>query len=83
MLHKRVVDDKKRRCWDSRSCRLLPFSKSSRKNGADAVYFGLAQLNMRARARKSFHYAEAFEEDQDDLQKAAEGCPVQIIKVIK
>ena len=25
------------------------------KNGADAVYFGLAQLNMRARARKSFH----------------------------
>ncbi|QQL46119.1 peptidase U32 family protein [Sulfuriroseicoccus oceanibius] len=24
-------------------------------NGADAVYFGLAQLNMRARARRSFH----------------------------
>ena len=25
------------------------------QNGADAVYFGLAQLNMRARARRSFH----------------------------
>ena len=25
------------------------------ENGADAVYFGLGQLNMRARARKSFH----------------------------
>ncbi|MBK1789769.1 peptidase U32 family protein [Persicirhabdus sediminis] len=25
------------------------------ENGADSVYFGLAQLNMRARARRSFH----------------------------
>ena len=44
---------------------------------------GLATLLSIKYKRKSFHYAEAFEEDQDDLQKAAEGCPVQIIKVIK
>lgn len=27
-------------------------------NGADAVYFGLAQLNMRARSRRSFHLGD-------------------------
>ena len=32
-----------------------PSLMAAGKNGADAVYFGLAQLNMRARARKSFH----------------------------
>ncbi|WP_269522873.1 peptidase U32 family protein [Coraliomargarita parva] len=34
--------------------------------GADAVYFGLAQLNMRARARRSFHL--------DDLPEIMERC---------
>ena len=29
--------------------------QSAVDNGADAIYFGLAQLNMRARARRSFH----------------------------
>lgn len=32
--------------------------------GADAVYFGLAQLNMRARSRRSFHV-----EDLEDIMK--------------
>jgi putative protease len=34
--------------------------------GADAVYFGLAQLNMRARSRRSFHV--------DDLSTIMERC---------
>ncbi len=34
--------------------------------GADAVYFGLAQLNMRARSRRSFHV--------DDLEEIMERC---------
>jgi putative protease len=34
--------------------------------GADAVYFGLAQLNMRARSRRSFHI--------DDLASIMERC---------
>ena len=34
--------------------------------GADAVYFGLAQLNMRARSRRSFHL--------DDLAKIMDRC---------
>ena len=34
--------------------------------GADAVYFGLAQLNMRARSRRSFHV--------DDLATIMERC---------
>ena len=29
--------------------------------GADAVYFGLAQLNMRARSRRSFHVQDLAE----------------------
>ena len=32
-----------------------PSLRAAGANGADAVYFGVAQLNMRARARKSFH----------------------------
>jgi len=35
-------------------------------NGADAVYFGLAQLNMRARARRSF--------DKEDLPEICRIC---------
>lgn len=35
-------------------------------NGADAIYFGLAQLNMRARARRSFHL--------EDLPKIIKIC---------
>ena len=35
-------------------------------SGADAVYFGLAQLNMRARARRSFHL--------EDLPEIMERC---------
>ena len=34
--------------------------------GADAVYFGLAQLNMRARSRRSFHV--------DDLAEIMQRC---------
>lgn len=34
--------------------------------GADAVYFGLAQLNMRARSRRSFHV--------DDLEEIMKRC---------
>ena len=32
-----------------------PSLRAAIANGADAVYFGLAQLNMRAKARRSFH----------------------------
>ncbi len=32
-----------------------PSLRAAVSNGADAVYFGLAQLNMRAKARRSFH----------------------------
>ncbi|MDP6849819.1 MAG: peptidase U32 family protein [Planctomycetota bacterium] len=32
----------------------FPSLRAAIKNGADAVYFGLAQLNMRARSRRSF-----------------------------
>ncbi|NQZ58215.1 MAG: U32 family peptidase [Lentisphaeraceae bacterium] len=35
-----------------------PSLRAAGANGADAVYFGVAQLNMRARARKSFHLKE-------------------------
>ena len=35
-------------------------------NGADAVYFGLSQLNMRARSRRSF--------DQNDILKISDIC---------
>ena len=33
----------------------FPSLQAAIDNGADAVYFGLAQLNMRARARRSFN----------------------------
>ncbi|MCF6314169.1 MAG: U32 family peptidase [Verrucomicrobiales bacterium] len=32
-----------------------PSLRAAIANGADAIYFGLAQLNMRAKARRSFH----------------------------
>jgi U32 family peptidase len=41
-------------------------------NGADAVYFGLAQLNMRARSRRSFHLG--------DLPDIMERCRVGGVK---
>jgi U32 family peptidase len=43
-----------------------PSLQAAIANGADAVYFGLAQLNMRARARRSF--------DQDDLAEICRIC---------
>ena len=42
---------------------------------------GLATLLDIKRRHKQFHYAEGFEEDRDILEKAVEGCPVQIIAV--
>ncbi|NQZ58216.1 MAG: ferredoxin [Lentisphaeraceae bacterium] len=42
---------------------------------------GLATLLDIKHRRKQFHYADGFEEDSDILQKAVEGCPVQIIAV--
>lgn len=40
--------------------------------GADAVYFGLAQLNMRARSRRSFHL-----DDLDGIMKRCHGAGVR------
>ena len=42
---------------------------------------GLATLLDIKRRHKSFHYAQGFAEDSELLQKAQEGCPVQIIEV--
>lgn len=39
----------------------FPSLQAAIDNGADAVYFGLAQLNMRARARRSFHVPDLTE----------------------
>jgi putative protease len=44
----------------------LPSLQAAIDHGADAVYFGLAQLNMRARARRSFGH--------DDLPEIMERC---------
>jgi len=44
----------------------FPSLRAAIANGADAVYFGLAQLNMRARARRSF--------DKTDLGEICEIC---------
>ena len=44
---------------------------------------GLATLLDINRRWKSMHYADAFEEDEEVLLKAEEGCPVQIIKIKK
>ncbi len=44
----------------------FPSLQAAIKNGADAVYFGLAQLNMRARARRSF--------DENDLAEICREC---------
>ena len=44
----------------------LPSLQTAIDHGADAVYFGLAQLNMRARARRSF--------GSDDLPEIMERC---------
>jgi putative protease len=43
-----------------------PSLRAAIANGADAVYFGLAQLNMRARARRSF--------EREDLAKILHIC---------
>jgi U32 family peptidase len=43
-----------------------PSLRAAIANGADAVYFGLAQLNMRARARRSF--------EREDLQEICRIC---------
>lgn len=39
----------------------FPSLQAAIDNGADAVYFGLAQLNMRARARRSFNVPDLHE----------------------
>ncbi|MFK5922435.1 MAG: peptidase U32 family protein [Verrucomicrobiota bacterium] len=38
-----------------------PSLRAAISNGADSVYFGLAQLNMRAKARRSFHLKDLAE----------------------
>lgn len=43
-----------------------PSLQAAIDSGADAVYFGLAQLNMRARSRRSFHL--------DDLPEIMQRC---------
>ena len=43
-----------------------PSLQAAIDSGADAVYFGLAQLNMRARSRRSFHL--------EDLPKIMQRC---------
>ncbi len=40
--------------------------------GADAIYFGLSQLNMRARARRSFQ--------QEDLEEIMRRCRAAQVK---
>jgi ferredoxin len=42
---------------------------------------GEAQLIQVTRRDKQFEYADGFEEDRDILSKAAEGCPVGIIRI--
>jgi len=44
----------------------FPSLRAAIKNGADAIYFGLAQLNMRARARRSF--------EKGDLEEICRVC---------
>jgi len=50
----------------------FPSMMAAIKNGADAIYFGLAQLNMRARARRSF--------DENDLAEIASVCRAAGVK---
>lgn len=42
---------------------------------------GEAQLRRVIRSSGSFQYGEGFEEDRDLLEKAAEGCPINIIRI--
>jgi ferredoxin len=42
---------------------------------------GEAQLIQVVRSDKQFEYANGFEEDREILKKAAEGCPVGIIRI--
>lgn len=52
----------------------FPSLQAAIDNGADAVYFGLAQLNMRARARRSFNVPD-LEEIMTRLHAAnVKGC---------
>ena len=52
----------------------FPSLQAAIDNGADAVYFGLAQLNMRARARRSFNVPD-LEEIMTRLHAATvKGC---------
>ncbi|MFK7909907.1 MAG: U32 family peptidase [Akkermansiaceae bacterium] len=52
----------------------FPSLQAAIDNGADAVYFGLAQLNMRARARRSFNVPD-LEEIMTRLHDAnVKGC---------
>lgn len=49
-----------------------PSLRAAISNGADAVYFGLAQLNMRARARRSF--------EREDLAEICRICRESNVK---
>lgn len=49
-----------------------PSLRAAIANGADAVYFGLAQLNMRARARRSF--------EREDLAEICRICAQSNVK---
>ncbi|MGB0264299.1 MAG: ferredoxin [Opitutales bacterium] len=42
---------------------------------------GEAQLIRVIRRKDKFEYSEGFAEDRDVLEAAAEGCPVDIIKI--
>ena len=42
---------------------------------------GLAQLIDPTLEKNGFQYGEGFDDDWDILDAAAEGCPVQIIKI--
>ncbi|MCH2209544.1 MAG: hypothetical protein MK132_27305 [Lentisphaerales bacterium] len=44
---------------------------------------GLAPRLSITNTHKNSHYTEGFSEDLNDLNKAAEACPVQILKIIK